>query len=55
MGMTDSGDEAAHGVDCRALRSADPGRVVHEDDVQIVVVPHARDAAAVHERTNTRK
>lgn len=45
---------AAHGVDCQVLRSADPGRVVYEDDVQIVVVPHA-DAAAVQERTNTRK
>ncbi|WP_306318704.1 MULTISPECIES: hypothetical protein [unclassified Streptomyces] len=32
----------AHGVDCRAVRSADPGRVVYEDDVQVVVVPHAR-------------
>ncbi|MFJ4753919.1 hypothetical protein [Streptomyces sp. NPDC088763] len=32
----------AHGVECRLLRSADPGRVVYEDDVQIVVVPYAR-------------
>lgn len=32
---------SAHGVDCQALRCADPGRVVYEDDVQIVVVPHA--------------
>ncbi|MEV3855878.1 hypothetical protein AB0J38_16330 [Streptomyces sp. NPDC050095] len=31
---------AAHGVDCRQVRSADPGRIVYEDDVQIVVVPH---------------
>ncbi|MFE5794227.1 hypothetical protein ACFQ8C_16825 [Streptomyces sp. NPDC056503] len=30
----------AHGVDFRVLRSEDPGRVVYEDDVQIVVVPH---------------
>ncbi|MGW7660368.1 hypothetical protein [Streptomyces sp. NPDC054756] len=40
---------AAHGVECRLLRSADPGRVVYEDDVQIVVVPYARhplDSAA---------
>ncbi|NJQ07808.1 hypothetical protein [Streptomyces lonarensis] len=43
-----------HGVDCRALRSADPGRVVYEDDVQIVVVPHAPDAAAAHANTRTR-
>ncbi|MEU3730720.1 hypothetical protein ACH4MG_12420 [Streptomyces sp. NPDC017454] len=40
---------SAHGVDCRALRSADPGRVVYEDDVQIVVVPYALDATAAHE------
>ncbi|NEB79341.1 hypothetical protein G3I40_29590 [Streptomyces sp. SID14478] len=33
---------AAHGVDCRLVRSADPGRVLYEDDVQIVVVPRAR-------------
>ncbi|MFF4091893.1 hypothetical protein ACFYY9_34080 [Streptomyces nigra] len=32
---------AAQGVDCQVLRSTDPGRVVYEDDVQIVVVPYA--------------
>ncbi|MEU6924081.1 hypothetical protein [Streptomyces sp. NPDC046631] len=32
---------AAHGVDCRLLRSTDPGRVIYEDDVQVVVVPYA--------------
>ena len=32
---------SAHGVDCQVLRSTDPGRVVYEDDVQIVVVPYA--------------
>ncbi|WP_411079143.1 hypothetical protein [Streptomyces sp. cmx-18-6] len=32
---------AAHGVECRLLRSADPGRVIYEDDVQIVVVPYS--------------
>ncbi|MES9510437.1 hypothetical protein ABWJ92_29165 [Streptomyces sp. NPDC000609] len=32
---------AAHGVDCRLLRSTDPGRVIYEDDVQIAVVPYA--------------
>ncbi|MFF8884131.1 hypothetical protein [Streptomyces flaveolus] len=46
---------SAHGVGCRTLRSADPGRIIYEDDVQIVVVPHARDASAVHERTNPRQ
>ncbi|MFD7320384.1 hypothetical protein ACFV9D_04715 [Streptomyces sp. NPDC059875] len=32
---------AAHGVDCRMMRSTDPGRVIYEDDVQVVVVPYA--------------
>ncbi|MEU0162312.1 hypothetical protein ABZ154_26685 [Streptomyces sp. NPDC006261] len=32
---------AAHGVDCQLLRSADPGRIIYEDDVQVVVVAHA--------------
>lgn len=36
---------AAHGVPCERLESADPGKVVYEDDVQIVVVP--RQAGAV--------
>ncbi|MEW1724444.1 hypothetical protein [Streptomyces sp. NPDC093109] len=31
---------AAHGVECRMMRSPDPGRIVYEDDHQIVVVPH---------------
>ncbi|QNE78922.1 hypothetical protein F0344_33900 [Streptomyces finlayi] len=33
-----------HGIACETLRSAAPGRVVYEDDVQIVVVPHLRSA-----------
>ncbi|MGW5674682.1 hypothetical protein ACWEV4_06290 [Streptomyces sp. NPDC003860] len=37
---------SAHGVDCQAVRSEDPGRVVYEDDVQIVVVPHVLDETA---------
>ncbi|MFJ9854441.1 hypothetical protein [Streptomyces sp. NPDC101150] len=32
---------AAHGVDCRMMRSVDPGRVIYEDDVQVVAVPYA--------------
>ncbi|MFC4335609.1 hypothetical protein [Salininema proteolyticum] len=36
---------AAHGVECRTIRSADPGRVVYEDEVQIVVVPHDTNEA----------
>ena len=31
---------AAHGVACERVESEDPGRVVYEDDVQVVVVPH---------------
>ncbi|WP_435195222.1 hypothetical protein [Streptomyces sp. NRRL F-5630] len=46
---------SAHGIDCRALRSVDPGRVIYEDDVQIVVVPHALDPTAAHESTTTQK
>ncbi|MGQ4422154.1 hypothetical protein ACN6LL_000801 [Streptomyces violaceoruber] len=46
---------SSHGVDCRALRSADPGRVFYEDDVQIVVVPHAPEATAAHENSHGRK
>ncbi|MDG4857931.1 hypothetical protein P8605_07145 [Streptomyces sp. T-3] len=30
----------AHDVACHMVRSADPGRVIYEDDVQVVVVPH---------------
>lgn len=29
-----------HGVECIRVESDDPGRIVYEDDVQIVVVPH---------------
>ncbi|MFF9900893.1 hypothetical protein [Streptomyces longispororuber] len=38
---------AAHGVECQEVRSADPGRVVYEDDVQVVVVPPPSGAGAV--------
>ncbi len=30
---------AAHGIGCEELRSADPGRVIYEDEHQVVVVP----------------
>jgi hypothetical protein len=30
---------ARHGVACRRVESEDPGRVIYEDDDQIVVVP----------------
>ena len=29
-----------HGVPCVRVESRDPGRVIYEDDVQVVVVPH---------------
>lgn len=29
-----------HDVDCQVFYSRDPGRILYEDDVQIVVVPH---------------
>jgi hypothetical protein len=31
---------AAHGVPCVLVRSSDPGRVVYEDEHQVVVVPY---------------
>lgn len=31
---------SAHGVECVRVETADPGRIVYEDDVQVVVVPH---------------
>ncbi|MER8072117.1 hypothetical protein ABTZ59_27845 [Streptomyces sp. NPDC094034] len=31
---------AAHGVECQLVRSADPGRIIYEDDFQVVVIPH---------------
>ncbi|MFP8959739.1 hypothetical protein ACLIYP_04060 [Streptomyces nanhaiensis] len=33
---------AAHGIEYRCLRSSDPGRIVYEDDDQVVAVPHPR-------------
>ncbi len=32
-----------HDVPCSAFYSSDPGTVLYEDDVQVVVVPHDRD------------
>ncbi|GAA3661501.1 hypothetical protein GCM10022420_044470 [Streptomyces iranensis] len=31
---------AAHEIGCHMMRSSDPGRIVYEDEYQIVVVPH---------------
>ncbi|MER5934928.1 hypothetical protein [Streptomyces sp. NPDC002054] len=31
---------AAHGVPCERVESCDPGRIVYEDDVQVVAVPY---------------
>ncbi|WP_370410077.1 hypothetical protein [Streptomyces fradiae] len=33
---------AAHGVACERIESADPGRIVYEDEVQVVAVPWSR-------------
>ncbi|MFE6710684.1 hypothetical protein [Streptomyces sp. NPDC057695] len=32
---------AAHGVDCRRLESTNPGRIIYEDEYQVVVMPEA--------------
>ncbi|MEU0483179.1 hypothetical protein ABZ260_28825 [Streptosporangium sp. NPDC006013] len=37
---------AAHGVGCEVVHSSDPGKIVYEDDHQIVVVPHLNDVTA---------
>ncbi len=37
---------AAHQVACERLESADPGRIVYEDEDQVVVVPTAAGRAA---------
>ncbi|MER6825649.1 hypothetical protein ABT352_06650 [Streptosporangium sp. NPDC000563] len=37
---------AAHGVDCEAVYSSDPGKIIYEDDHQIVVIPHMNDVTA---------
>lgn len=34
----------AHGVECNRVEVDDPGRIIYEDDVQIVVVPHGSAA-----------
>jgi hypothetical protein len=36
---------AAHGVACERVESPDPGRIIYEDDAQVVVVPHDPAAA----------
>ncbi|MFI5734518.1 hypothetical protein ACIA49_30660 [Kribbella sp. NPDC051587] len=35
---------AAHNLPCERYESADPGRVLYEDEHQVVVVPHASEA-----------
>ncbi|WP_189349310.1 hypothetical protein [Zhihengliuella salsuginis] len=32
-----------YGQDCAVIRSGDPGRIIYEDDVQVVAVPHGAD------------
>lgn len=36
----------SHGVQCVRVEACDPGQVIYEDDVQVVVVPHPRDDEA---------
>ena len=38
----------AHGVPCERVEAGDPGRIIYEDDVQIVVVPHDPGAQSIH-------
>ncbi|WP_311767103.1 hypothetical protein [Streptomyces rhizosphaericus] len=40
---------AAHGIECRMIRSSNPGRIVYEDAYQIVVVPHESGSGAGEE------
>ncbi len=40
---------AAHGIECRTIRSSNPGRIVYEDAYQIVVVPYESRSAAGEE------
>ena len=37
----------AYGVPCEEVQSHDPGRIIYEDDVQVVVVPHGAAAQGV--------
>ena len=39
---------AAQGVECRMVRSADPGHVIYEDEVQIVVVAPDQISGSTH-------
>lgn len=42
----------AHGIVCARVEASDPGRVIYEDEVQIVVVPHeATSAKSFHPTT----
>ncbi|MER6689512.1 hypothetical protein [Streptomyces minutiscleroticus] len=36
---------AAHAVECRRLEAANPGRIVYEDEYQVVVVPEGEPSA----------
>ncbi|MFF8314490.1 hypothetical protein ACWGLP_11640 [Streptomyces lydicus] len=37
---------ATHAVDCERVESTDPGRIIYEDEDQVVVVPWQRDHPA---------
>ncbi|MGL4298681.1 MAG: hypothetical protein ACRCW4_06350, partial [Candidatus Neomicrothrix subdominans] len=45
----------AHDIPCVRVDTEDPGRVIYEDDVQVVVVPHEPDArTSFHPRQSLR-
>lgn len=39
----------AHGVDCIRVVSSDPGRIIYEDEVQIVVTPYKLPQVSDHQ------
>ncbi|WP_374203206.1 hypothetical protein [Streptomyces sp. ST2-7A] len=45
---------AAHGVACERVDSSDPGRIIHEDEVQVVVVPRRVDHPSASARVPRR-
>ncbi|MFC4471697.1 hypothetical protein ACFPH6_45645 [Streptomyces xiangluensis] len=39
---------AAHGVECQRVESSEPGKIIYEDEYQVVVIPHE-----LHETSTT--
>ncbi|WP_328339915.1 hypothetical protein [Streptomyces violaceus] len=44
---------AAHGVECRRMESSEPGKIIYEDECQVVVIPHERRETPVTERSTS--